>query len=112
MFTSRDPTECPPHLRYDLHFVERRVQGLGGGAHLIHHRLTRSLGRAPRRLAGDYLGVSNEDLETRLVALHDGQGRAEALRDKYRAALAWDEKERDQISADQRSRTYRLLGGQ
>ncbi len=60
--------------------------------------------------ASDYHGASNEDLEMKLVTLHDNQGRAETMREGYRAMLAWDDKEREQIRADQRSRTHGLLG--
>ncbi len=59
----------------------------------------------------DYRGVAHEVLETRLVDVHDEQRGAEALRDEYRSHLAWDEGQRDQIRADQRSRTHAMLSG-
>src|SRR6187200_1552726 len=53
-----DLTQGPPHLLYDLHLLERGAQGLGSDAHRIHDDLTRSLGSAPRLLAGDAHGLS------------------------------------------------------
>jgi hypothetical protein len=59
----------------------------------------------------DHRDLSNEDLEAVLVRLHNDQGRADALRDTYRASLAWDEKQRDHLRADQRSRMQAMLSG-
>ena len=45
-------TQGPSHLLYNLHVFEGRVQGIGGRAHTIHHRVPRSLGGAPCLLVG------------------------------------------------------------
>ena len=60
--------------------------------------------------ASDYQGVSHRNLETALVDVHVRQRGAAALRDKYEACLTWDEKQVQELRADQRSTPHRLLG--
>jgi hypothetical protein len=52
----------------------------------------------------DYAALTHADLEAKLIAVHALEIRAAQLRDKYRAALADDDKRREQIRADHHAR--------
>lgn len=52
----------------------------------------------------DYASASHRELESKLVAVHSLGTQAKGLREKYVAELAADDKERERIAADQRSR--------
>jgi hypothetical protein len=52
-----------------------------------------------------YQRSKHRELETKLVEVHALATKAKGLRDKYEAALASDEKEREQIRADARVRS-------
>jgi hypothetical protein len=54
--------------------------------------------------------LSHSELESRLVSVHQIQSQANRLYEKYRASLASDDKEREQIRADVRSVTQVRLG--
>jgi hypothetical protein len=45
--------------------------------------------------ANDHAGVTDPELESRLIAVHGLASQATRLRDKYRGSLARDERERD-----------------
>lgn len=66
-------------------------------------RSAKAMGAALPRDPTDHQGLSPRDLESKLVAVHDRQGLAGALRDEYRGHLAWDDKQREEIRADRRS---------
>lgn len=57
-----------------------------------------------------YESLSYAELESRLVSVHQIQSQADRLYEKYRASLAADDKEREQIRADVRSVTQVRLG--
>jgi hypothetical protein len=50
----------------------------------------------------DYASASHSELEARLVAVHALRGKAAHIQEKYEAALAADDKEREHIRADHR----------
>ncbi len=53
--------------------------------------------------------LTHSELEAKLVAVHAAQSKATGLSEKYRASLASDDKDRDNIQADQRAQTQALL---
>ena len=57
-----------------------------------------------------YKSLSYSELESRLVSVHQIQSQADRLHAKYRASLAADDKEREQIRADVRSFTQVRIG--
>lgn len=58
-----------------------------------------------------YSKMSHSDLESALVRVHVQQQKAQRLRDKYRAALAADDRTREQIQADARARVQAMRDG-
>ncbi len=54
--------------------------------------------------------LTHSGLEARLVAVHSTQLKATRLSEKYRASLASDDKQREQISADNRANMQAMLG--
>ncbi|GAO37738.1 hypothetical protein SCT_3174 [Sulfuricella sp. T08] len=59
--------------------------------------------------SANYEHLAHSELETKLVAVHSLQSKATRLSEKYHAALAADDKEREQIRADVRVRTQAKL---